>query len=89
MTASPPVPVFNCVVNVVSDGTDGSYVATVANLAGIVGRGRTERDALAHVIPLFKDAVARLHAVGKPIPWIDPPTPPSRGEVQRLIAVHL
>jgi len=89
MTAPPPVPVFNCVVNVSPPEADGTIVATVANLPGISGRGKSEREALAQVIPLFKDAVARLHAAGQPIVWIDPPTPPPAGHVQRLIAVHL
>jgi hypothetical protein len=30
-----------------------------------------------------------LHTLGQPIPWIEPPTPPTAGETQRLIAVHL
>ncbi len=89
MTAPPSVPVFNCVVNVGPADAGGLIVATVANLPDLAGRGKSEREALAKVVPLFKDAVARLHAAGKPIPWIDPPTPPLPGQVQRLIAVHL
>ena len=89
MTAPPPVPVFNCVVNVSPPDAGGTIVATVANLPGISGRGKSEREALAQVIPLFKDTVARLHATSQPTPWIDPPTPPGDGQSQRLIAVHL
>lgn len=89
MTALQSVPVFNCVVNVGPPDPEGVIVATVANLPDLAGRGRSEREALASVIPSFKDAVARLHAAGTPIPWIDPPTPPQPGQVQRLIAVHL
>jgi predicted RNase H-like HicB family nuclease len=89
MTAPPSVPVFNCLVNVTPPGKDGQFTATVANLAGIVGRGKSEREALAQVVSAFKDAVARLTAAGQPIPWIDPPSPPGEGQSQRLIAVHL
>jgi hypothetical protein len=89
MTAPPSVPVFNCVVNVSPKSEDGLVTATVANLAGIASRGRTEREALAQTIPLFKETVARLHAAGQPIPWINPPTAPGPGETRRLIAVHL
>jgi hypothetical protein len=89
MTAPPEVPVFNCVVNVGPPGPDGLVEATVANVAGIVGRGRSEREALAQVVPLFKALVAKHHAAGQPIPWIDPPTAPAPGQSQRLIAVHL
>ena len=83
------VPVFNCVVNVAPPDADGGVVATVANLPGLLGRGRSEREALAHVVPQFKSAVARFHAAGEPIPWIDPPAVCPPGNVQRLIAVHL
>ena len=89
MSAPPGVPVFNCVVNITRPAADGAVVATVANLAGISARGQSEREVLTKVIPLFKDAVARLHAAGQPMPWLDPPTPPATGETQRLIAVHL
>jgi len=89
MTAPLSVPVFNCVVNVAPAGPDGTVVATVANLADLSGRGKSEREALAQVVPAFKQAVARYHAAALPIPWIEPPTAPASGEVQRLIAVHL
>ena len=89
MTASQSVPVFNCVVNVGPPDPEGVIVATVANLPNLAGRGRSEREALAQVVPAFKQAVTALHAAGTPIPWIDPPTPAAPGQVQRLIAVHL
>jgi predicted RNase H-like HicB family nuclease len=89
MTALQSVPVFNCVVNVGPADAQGGIVATVANLPDLAGRGKSEREALAQVVPAFKQAVAALHAAGTPIPWIDPPTPPQPGQVQRLIAVHL
>lgn len=83
------VPVFNCVVNVAPPDADGGVVATVANLPGLMGRGRSEREALAQVVPQFKSTVASLHAAGEPIPWIDPPTACPPNSVQRLIAIHL
>lgn len=89
MTAPLNVPVFNCVVNVASRGADGIVVATVANLAGLSGRGQSEREALASAVGQFKATVSRYHADGGPIPWIEPPTRPIAGETQRLIAVHL
>ena len=87
MTPPADTPVFNCIANVapVSDGV----VARVANLAGIEGRGQTEREALAHVVAAFKSAVAKYHAAGEAIPWLAESVPPAAGEVQRLIAVHL
>ena len=89
MTAPPNVPVFNCVVNVAPPDADGIVVATVANLAGLSGRGKSEREALAAVVSQFKSTMARYYAEGCVIPWIDPPTRPAAGETQRLIAVHL
>jgi hypothetical protein len=89
MTAPLTVPVFNCVVNVGLPGPDGVVEATVANVAGLVGRGKSEREALAQVVPLFKALVAKQHTAGQPIAWIDPPLAPAAGQSQRLIAVHL
>jgi hypothetical protein len=83
-----PVPVFNCVVQVAAPLADGTVVARVANLAGIEGRGRTEREALAQVVAAFKTAVSRYSAAGQPIPWLEP-APLRPGESQRLIAAHL
>ncbi len=89
MTAPLGVPVFNCVVNVAPVGADGLVVATVANLAGLSGQGKSEREALAAVVGQFKSAMSAYHAAGTPIPWIDPPNATAAGETQRLIAVHL
>jgi hypothetical protein len=89
MTAPPNTPVFNCIVNVASQNADGLVVATVANLAGLEGRGKSEREALASVVGQFKTTVARYQAEGRAIPWIVPPTRPAASQMQRLIAVHL
>jgi predicted RNase H-like HicB family nuclease len=83
------VPVFNCVVHVAPPAADGTFVARVANLAGIEGRGRSEREALAQAVTAFKTTVSRYHAAGEPIPWLSKDLVPEPGEVQRLVAVHL
>jgi hypothetical protein len=82
-----PVPVFNCVVHV-GPCADGTIVARVVNLAGIEGRGRSEREALGQAVAGFKAAVSKYHAAGEAIPWIAA-TPLRPGETERLIAVHL
>jgi hypothetical protein len=64
MTPPLETPVFNCIVNV-APAVDGVVVARVANLAGIEGRGRTEREALAQVVAAFKAVVAKYHAAGE------------------------
>ena len=89
MTPPPETPVFNCIVNVAPASEGGPVIARVANLAGIEGRGRTEREALAQVVAAFKAVVAKYHAAGETIPWLVETLPPATGEVQRLIAVHL
>lgn len=89
MTAPSNVPVFNCVVNVAPPRPDGMVVATVANLAGLSGEGKSVRDALSSAVGQFKATVARYHAEGGEIPWIDPPVRPGPNETQQLIAVHL
>jgi hypothetical protein len=83
-----PVPVFNCVVNVARNSDGGEFVARVVNLAGIEGRGRSEREAMAQAVGAFKAEVARLHASGQTIAFLEP-APPQPHETQRLIAVHL
>lgn len=82
------VPVFNCVVHVAPADIDGTIVARVANLPGLEGRGRSEREALAAAVAAFKATVAAKTAAGETIPFIEPPPPPA-GQTQRLIAVHL
>ncbi|HEX5105306.1 MAG TPA: hypothetical protein VFV87_15910 [Pirellulaceae bacterium] len=86
-TANNPVPVYNCVVHVAPPDAEGIVVARVANLPGLEGRGKTEREALAAAVAAFKAAVAKV-ASGEKIPFIEPPQPPA-GQAQRLIAVHL
>jgi hypothetical protein len=88
MTAPPGTPVFNCIVNL-GRTADGAVLASVANLPNLCITARTEREALSQIVAAFKQSVSTQHTLGEPIPWIDPPTSPSAGEVQRLIAVHL
>jgi hypothetical protein len=85
----PTVPVFNCVVHVAPPAADGMIVARVANLAGLEGRGKSEREALAGAVTAFKAELGRYHAVGQAIPWVAEVAPLKPGETQRLIAVHL
>ena len=87
--ADPDVPVFNCIVIVSPRDAKGMISAVAAELAGIAGRGKSEREALAQVVAQFKDLVSRRYAAGDEIPWLKPPLAPQPGEVQRFIAVHL
>lgn len=84
-----PPPVFNCIVHVARADSTGMVVARVANLAGIEGRGKSEREAISQVVGLFKAQVAARVAASDAIGWIDPPLPLQPGESERLIAVHL
>jgi hypothetical protein len=86
---SPDVPVFNCLVIVSPRDAEGLISARAAELAGIEGRGKSEREALAQVVAQFKDFVTRRYAAGDEIPWLQPPVPAEPGEQQRFIAVHL
>lgn len=86
---TPDVPVFNCVVIVSPRDTEGLVTARAAELAGMQGRGKSEREALAQVVAQFKDFVSRRYAAGDEIPWLKPPLTPQPGEQQRFIAVHL
>ena len=86
---SPDVPVFNCVVIVSPRDAEGMVSARAAELAGIAGRGKSEREALSQVVAQFKDLVSRRYAAGDDIPWLQPPLAPGPQEQQRFIAVHL
>lgn len=81
------VPVFNCIVYVAADG--GGVRLRVANLDGLEATAATEREALAKIVPAFKQKIADLTQSGDDIPWIDPPAPLEDGEQQRFIPVHL
>lgn len=82
------VPVFDCHV-ILCRSPEGEYVARSSRLAGVTGRGPTERAALQEVVAAFKQAVRQYVASGRPIPWRDPPEQPQPGESQRWIPVHL
>lgn len=86
---SPPVnvPAFTCVVYVAC--VDGGVRARVANLAGIEFQAGSERDALAKIVPAFKQRVAELMGSGGEIPWVDPPMEKEAGEQERFLPVHL
>jgi hypothetical protein len=81
--------VFNCVLHVAEADATGNVIARAANLSGIVGRGRTQREAIASAVAAFKAAVAEHHARGEAIPFLSAPAMPGPGETQLLIAVHL
>ena len=83
------VPVYNCIVNIAPATSDGSVIARAANIAGMEGRGRNEREAIAQVVSTFKMMLKALHAAGEPIPWLPAPTKPLPNEKQLYIAVHL
>jgi hypothetical protein len=82
------VPVFSCIVFVCAD-TDGGVRARVANLPGIQFTASSEREALAKIVPAFKQRIAELLQNETSIPWIEPPAPIEAGEQQRFIPVHL
>ena len=82
------VPVFNCLVYVAA-GPEGGVQARVGNLAGLQVEAANEREALAKIIPAFKQQLGELMQTGTPIPWIEPPLDPEPAEQTRFIPVHL
>ncbi|MFP6614400.1 MAG: NAD(P)H-binding protein [Pirellulales bacterium] len=82
------VPVFGCIVYVSSDDR-GGVRARVANLAGLDCTATTEREALAKIVPAFKQRIAELLQSKAAIPWIDPPVLLESDERKRFIPVHL
>jgi hypothetical protein len=85
---SSAVPVFSCIVYV-SPAAKGGVQARVANLPGLTCSAASERDALAQLVPAFKQRVGELTQNKTPIPWIDPPSPIEPDEQKRFIPIHL
>ena len=83
------VPVYNCIVNIAPATSDGIVIARAANIAGMEGRGKNEREAIAQVVSTFKMMLKALHTAGEPIPWLKEPIKPQPNEKQLFIAVHL
>lgn len=88
-TGGASVPVFNCSVILTRDATTGRLSARVANLAGIVAEGNSEREMLMLLTKRFKAFLLDSLGNNREIPWIDPPEAPLPGEQQRFIPVHL
>ena len=88
LSAPESVPVFSCVVYI-SPARVGGVHARVANLYGIEATAANEREALAKVVPLFKQRIAELMGSGKEIPWLEPPAEIAPEEQERLVPVHL
>ena len=90
---SPPVagnvPVYNCHARLSMPDAEGWITARCCNLADVVGRGKTQREALAALVAAFKAVISRYSAASETIPWTDPPAKAEPGEQERWIAVHL
>lgn len=82
------VPTFRCLVYLARTES-GGVKARVANLPGIECRVANEREALAAIVPLFKQRIIEWLASETPIPWIEPSEPLAPGEQKRMIPVHL
>ena len=65
------VSVFNCLLLVGKEADSGQFAARCATLDGVVGHGKSERDALRDAIAAFKVRVARVLAAEETIPWLD------------------
>lgn len=84
-----PVPVFNCIVILGAQDSQGKRTARVANLKGLEVTGTSERDLLHAITRKFKSLVQQHSEQQTTIPWIDPPEQPRDGESRRFIPVHL
>lgn len=82
------VPVYNCHAILSSPDAEG-WITVRCNLPGVVARGKSQREALAALVAVFKTEVSRFAAAGSAIPWIESLAKPESGEQERLIAVHL
>jgi hypothetical protein len=82
------VPVFTCLVYL-SHEPSGGVRARAANLADLEYTAASEREALAKLIPAFKQRVGEFLGNGATIPWIEPTPPAAPGEQVRFVPVHL
>ena len=88
------VPAFPCVVYLGREG--GSVIGRVVNLDtgdesadALKVSAASERDVLSKLVPRFKQHVAKLHASGETIPWLDSLPELAPDEVKRFIPIHL
>lgn len=89
VTPPQPVPVYDCRVYLRGPDAEGWLQGRVANLPGIAGRARGERELLTQLVRDFKWQLIERRSKGETVPWVEPLPAPEPGEKQRWIPVHL
>ena len=71
-TAEPRKPLGYCFDAVLVQDAAGGYVASVAQLRGVVSQGDDVESALDNLVEAFRATIETYVAEGMPIPWIQP-----------------
>ena len=66
----------------------GGYVATVAQLPGVISEGNDPASAICNLKEAFRAAIETYKTEGMPIPWGDPP-PKEPGATRSRVAVNV
>lgn len=87
-TANPQEPLGYCFDAVLVEDEAGGYVASVAQLKGIVSEGDDFESAIRNLVEAFLAATETYVAEGMPIPWNEPP-PKQVGATYSRVAVNV
>ena len=86
--ANPPKELGYCFDAELVDDKAGGYVATVAQLPGVISEGNDLASAICNLVEAFRAAIETYKTEGMPIPWRDPP-PKEPGATQLRVAVNV
>lgn len=86
--ANPPEELGYCFDAVLVKDEAGDYVATVAQLPGVISEGNDFRSAIDTLVEAFRATIETYKAEGMPIPWREPP-PKQTGDTYLRVAVHV
>lgn len=88
MIADSAKPLGHCIDAVLVKDESGGYVATVAQLRGVVSEGDDLESAIRNLKEAFRATLDTYSAEGMPIPWREPP-PRQSGETYSRVAVNV
>jgi predicted RNase H-like HicB family nuclease len=77
-----------CVDAVLVEAEGGGYVASIAQLRGVISEGDDKQSALRNIKEAFRATIETYNEGGMPIPW-EAPTPKEPNEHRVRVAVHV
>ena len=87
-TANPPEALGHCFDVILFEDASGGYVATVAQLRGVVSEGDDLASAIRNLVEAFRATIETYIAEGMSIPWTEP-APQQPGDKWLRVAVNV